>query len=175
MSEHKSSWFRVTCLRRWTKFLLSFFFSLSLCREGLSDSNKSPVRCDKDWTPPCGGNQAQHRSWLIPSPQWSMVLLSAPERTFSMEKLAPQHSNLTPRWRFLFQQDDDIKRSWGNEGLASGRRRKSSRDPDLNPTEHLWRDVTLNVFKLMDLERSCSDDQETPPKRRCAELRSVTL
>lgn len=125
--------------------VLALFFFFSLCREGLSDSNKSPVRCDKDWTPPCGGNQAQHRSWLIPSPQWSMVLLSAPERTFLMEKLAPQHSNLTPRWRFLFQQDDDIKRSWGNKGLASGRRRKSSRDPDLNPTEHLWRDVTLNV------------------------------
>ena len=50
-----------------------------------------------------------------------------------------------------------------------------SQSPDLNLTEHLWRDLKIAVqrrspFNLTALERICRDECEKLPKYRCAKL-----
>ena len=50
-----------------------------------------------------------------------------------------------------------------------------SQSLDLNPTEHLWRDLKIAVWRhspsnLTDLERICREEWEKFPKYRCAKL-----
>ena len=50
-----------------------------------------------------------------------------------------------------------------------------SQSPDLNPIEHLWRDLKMAVHRrcpsnLMELERSCKKEWEKLPKNRCAKF-----
>uniref|UniRef100_A0AAZ3PA41 Tc1-like transposase DDE domain-containing protein n=1 Tax=Oncorhynchus tshawytscha TaxID=74940 RepID=A0AAZ3PA41_ONCTS len=50
-----------------------------------------------------------------------------------------------------------------------------SQSPDLNPIEHLWRDLKIAVQRsypsnLTELERICSEEWEKLPKYRCAKL-----
>ena len=50
-----------------------------------------------------------------------------------------------------------------------------SQSSDLNPIEHLWRDLKIAVqrrspFNLTKLERSCGEEWEKLPKYRCAKL-----
>ena len=50
-----------------------------------------------------------------------------------------------------------------------------SQSPDLNPIEHLSRDLKIAMqrcspFNLTELERICREDWETRPKNRCAKL-----
>ena len=50
-----------------------------------------------------------------------------------------------------------------------------SQGPDLNPIEHLWRDLKIAVeqrtpFNLTELERICREEWEKLPKYRCAKL-----
>ena len=40
--------------------------------------------------------------------------------------------------------------------------------PDLNPIEHLWRDLKIAVPNLTGLERICREEWEKLPKYRCA-------
>ena len=48
-----------------------------------------------------------------------------------------------------------------------------SQGPDLNPIEHLWRDLKIAVqrrspYNLTELERICREEWEKLPKYRCA-------
>ena len=50
-----------------------------------------------------------------------------------------------------------------------------SQSPDLNPIEHLWRELKIAVQQrsqsnLTELERICRGEWEKPPKYRCAKL-----
>uniref|UniRef100_A0AAZ3PJB8 Tc1-like transposase DDE domain-containing protein n=1 Tax=Oncorhynchus tshawytscha TaxID=74940 RepID=A0AAZ3PJB8_ONCTS len=50
-----------------------------------------------------------------------------------------------------------------------------SQSPDLNPIEHLWRDLKIAVQRrspsnLTELERICREEWEELPKSRCAKL-----
>ena len=50
-----------------------------------------------------------------------------------------------------------------------------SQSPDLNPIEHLWRDLKIAVQRrspsnLTELERICREEWEKLPKYRCAKL-----
>ena len=50
-----------------------------------------------------------------------------------------------------------------------------SQSPDLNPIEHLWRDLKMAVHRrfpsnLMELERCCKEECAKLPKDRCAKL-----
>ena len=50
-----------------------------------------------------------------------------------------------------------------------------SQSPDLNPIEHLWKDLKMSVHRrspsnLMELERSCKAEWGKLPQNRCAKL-----
>ena len=50
-----------------------------------------------------------------------------------------------------------------------------SQSPDLNPVEHLWRELKIAVQRrspsnLTELERICREEWEKLPKNRCAKL-----
>jgi transposase len=50
-----------------------------------------------------------------------------------------------------------------------------SQSPDLNPIEHLWRDLKIAMQQrspsnLTELERICREEWQKLPKYRCAEL-----
>uniref|UniRef100_A0A8C4TAD6 Tc1-like transposase DDE domain-containing protein n=1 Tax=Erpetoichthys calabaricus TaxID=27687 RepID=A0A8C4TAD6_ERPCA len=50
-----------------------------------------------------------------------------------------------------------------------------SQSPDLNPIEHLWRDLKMAVHRrfpsnLMELERCCKEEWAKLAKDRCAKL-----
>ena len=50
-----------------------------------------------------------------------------------------------------------------------------SQSPDLNPIEHLWRDLKMAVHRhfpsnLMELERCCKEEWAKLPKDGCAKL-----
>jgi hypothetical protein len=50
-----------------------------------------------------------------------------------------------------------------------------SQNPDLNPIEHLWRDLKMAVHRrspsnLTELERICKEEWQKLPQSRCAKL-----
>ncbi|KAG2458149.1 TCB1 transposase, partial [Polypterus senegalus] len=82
--------------------------------------------------------------------------------------------------RFIFQQDNDskhtakISKEWLRDNSVNVLE-WPSQSPDLNPTEHLWRDLKMAVHRrhssnLMELERCCKEEWVKLAKDRCAKL-----
>ena len=82
--------------------------------------------------------------------------------------------------RFIFQQDNDskqtakISKEWLPDNSANVLE-LPSQSPDLNPSEHLWRDLKKAVHRrfpsnLMELERCCKEEWAKLAKYRCAKL-----
>ncbi|KAL0148387.1 hypothetical protein M9458_056287 [Cirrhinus mrigala] len=79
--------------------------------------------------------------------------------------------------RFTFQQDNDpkhtakITKEWLHNNSVTVLE-WPSRSPDLNPIEHLWRDLKMAVHQrlpsnLTELEKICKEEWQRIPKSRC--------
>uniref|UniRef100_A0A674A8J2 Zinc finger protein 250-like n=1 Tax=Salmo trutta TaxID=8032 RepID=A0A674A8J2_SALTR len=96
------------------------------------------------------------------------------------ENLLQSAQDLRLGQRFTFQQDNDPKHT--AKTTQEWLRDKSlnvlewpNQSPDLNPIEHLWRDLKIAVQRrspsnLAELERICREEWEKFPKYRCAKL-----
>ncbi|MBN3294624.1 TCB2 transposase, partial [Polypterus senegalus] len=82
--------------------------------------------------------------------------------------------------RFTFQQDNDpkhtakITKEWLHNNSVTVLE-WPSQSPDLNPIEHLWRDLKMAVHQclpsnLTELERICKEERQRIPKSRCEKL-----
>ncbi|KAG2466461.1 TCB1 transposase, partial [Polypterus senegalus] len=82
--------------------------------------------------------------------------------------------------RFIIQQDNDhkhtakISKEWLQDNSVNVLE-WPSQSPDLNPIEHLWRDLKMAVHRrfpsnLMELERCCKEEWVKLAKDRCAKL-----
>ncbi len=82
--------------------------------------------------------------------------------------------------RFTFQQDNDpkhtakITKEWLHNNSVTVLE-WPSQSPDLNPIEHLWRDLKMAVHQrlpsnLTELERICKEEWQRIPKFRCEKL-----
>ena len=96
------------------------------------------------------------------------------------ENLLQSSQDLGLGRRFTFQQNNDLKHT--AKTMQEWLRDKSlnvlewpSQSLDLNPIEHLWRDLKITVQQcspsnLTELERICREEWEKLPKYRCAKL-----
>ncbi|KAG2457255.1 TC1A transposase, partial [Polypterus senegalus] len=82
--------------------------------------------------------------------------------------------------RFIFQQDNDpkhtakITKEWLHNNSVTVLE-WPSQSPDLNPIEHLWRDLKMAVHQclpsnLTELEKICKEEWQRIPKSRCEKL-----
>ncbi len=148
-------------------------------------------------------NQALLINCPIQSQQWSMVLAaSCCGGVFQLqgqddwlqsredecgqvqdildENLLQSAQDLRLGRRFTFQQDNDpkhtakITKEWLHNNSVTVLE-WPSQSPDLNPIEHLWRDLKMAVHQrlppnLTELERICNEEWQRIPKSRCEKL-----
>ena len=105
---------------------------------------------------------------------------AAKYRDILEENLLQSAQDLRLGRRFTFQQDNDPKHT--AKITKEWLRNKSvtildwpSQSPDLNPIEHLWRDLKMAVHQrspsnLTELERICKEEWQRIPKSRCEKL-----
>ncbi len=99
---------------------------------------------------------------------------------FLDENLLQSAQDLRLGRRFTFQQDNDPKHTakitkecFHNNSVTV--LEWPSQSPDLNPIEHLWRDLKMAVHQrlpsnLTELERICKEEWQRIPKSRCEKL-----
>ncbi len=96
------------------------------------------------------------------------------------ENLLQSAQDLRLGRRFTFQQDNDpkhtvkITKEWLHNNSVTVLE-WPSQSPDLNPIEHLWRDLKMAVHQrlpsnLTELERICKEEWQRIPKSRCETL-----
>ena len=96
------------------------------------------------------------------------------------ENLLQSALDLRQGRRFIFQQDNDpkhtakITKEWLHNNSVTVLE-WPSQSPDLNPIEHLWRDLKMAVHQrlpsnLTELERICKEEWQRIPKSRCEKL-----
>ncbi|ROI69460.1 Eukaryotic translation initiation factor 2 subunit 2 [Anabarilius grahami] len=96
------------------------------------------------------------------------------------ENLLQSAQDLRLARRFTFQQDNDpkhtakITKEWLHNNSVTVLE-WPSQSPDLNPIEHLWRDLKMAVHQrlpsnLTELERICKEEWQRIPKSRCEKL-----
>ncbi len=96
------------------------------------------------------------------------------------ENLLQSAQDLRLGRRFTFQQDNDpkhtakITKEWLHNNSVTVLE-WPSQSPDLNPIEHLWRDLKMAVHQrlpsnLTELERICKEECQRIPKSRCEKL-----
>ncbi len=96
------------------------------------------------------------------------------------ENLLQSSQDLRLGRRFTFQQDNDpkhtakITKEWLHNNSVTVLE-WPSQSPDLNPIEHLWRDLKMAVHQrlpsnLTELERICKEEWQRIPKSRCENL-----
>ncbi len=96
------------------------------------------------------------------------------------ENLRQSAQDLRLGRRFTFQQDNDpkhtakITKEWLHNNSVTVLE-WPSQSPDLNPIEHLWRDLKMAVHQrlpsnLTELERICKEEWQRIPKSRCEKL-----
>uniref|UniRef100_A0A9J7X9A1 Transposase n=1 Tax=Cyprinus carpio carpio TaxID=630221 RepID=A0A9J7X9A1_CYPCA len=96
------------------------------------------------------------------------------------ENLLQSAQDLRLGRRFTFQQDNDpkhtakIMKEWLHNNSVTVLERPGQ-SPDLNPIEHLWRDLKMAVHQrlpsnLTELERICKEEWQRIPKSRCEKL-----
>ncbi len=96
------------------------------------------------------------------------------------ENLLQSAQDLRLGLRFTFQQDNDpkhtakITKEWLHNNYVTVLE-WPSQSPDLNPIEHLWRDLKMAVHQrlpsnLTELERICKEEWQRIPKSRCEKL-----
>ena len=105
---------------------------------------------------------------------------AAKYRDILEENLLQSAQDLRLGRRFTFQQDNDPKHT--AKITKEWLRNKSvtildwpSQSPDLNPIEHLWRDLKMAVHQrspsnLTELERICKEEWQRIPKSRCEKV-----
>ncbi len=96
------------------------------------------------------------------------------------ENLLQSAQDLRLGRRFTFQQDNDpkhtakITKEWLHNNTVTVLE-WPNQSPDLNPIEHLWRDLKMAVHQrlpsnLTELERICKEEWQRIPKSRCEKL-----
>ncbi len=107
--------------------------------------------------------------------------LNAPKYRDGLNETPVQSiQNLRMGRRFTFQHDNDPKHTakatqeWLKDNSVNVLEWPSQR-PDLNPIEHLWRDLKMAVhrqspFNLTELERICKEEWQKIPQSRCAKI-----
>ncbi|KAG2462615.1 TCB1 transposase, partial [Polypterus senegalus] len=148
------------------------------------------------WRKPC---TAHHQAKTIPTVNM-VVAASCYEDVFQRQELVRIKGKMTTAMyrdildenllqsaldlrlgrRFIFQQDNDskhtakISKEWLQDNSVNVLE-WPSQSPDLNPIEHLWRDLKMAVHRcflsnLMELESCCKEEWAKLAKDRCAKL-----